>query len=145
LRLLGARAIPESPEGEPLEPAALSSLKNCLDPSLGTTDTSEGGTSCGAGSLDHSSGQPAPRRVCMVQFVCGIGHFGRGIVKHAKGDFGRRRPTRRIPNYWTGSRCIGKKQGFGRSSRCTAIDPEQAEDLTGKQSAARSGLPSDQR
>jgi len=78
------RGDSESPEGEPLEPAALSSLK-MLDPTLGTTDTSEGERRAAlARWITHPDNPVTPRVIVNRLWHW---HFGQGIV-NTPSDFG---------------------------------------------------------
>jgi len=90
VRLL-VRGDSESPEGEPLEPAALSSLK-MLDPSLGTTDTSEGERRAALARWITHPGNPLTPRVMVNRLW--HWHFGQGIVNTPSDfGFGGDRPT----------------------------------------------------
>lgn len=78
------RGDAESPEGEPLAPAALTSLK-MLNPSLGTTDTSEGERRAAlARWITHPDNPLTPRVIVNRLWHW---HFGQGIV-NTPSDFG---------------------------------------------------------
>lgn len=78
------RGDSESPVGEPLPPAALSSLR-MLEPSLGTTDTPEGDRRAAlAGWITHPDNPLTPRVIVNRLWHW---HFGKGIV-NTPSDFG---------------------------------------------------------
>lgn len=83
VRLL-IRGDAESPDGEPLQPAALASLK-MLDPSLGTLETSEGDRRAAlARWITHADNPLTPRVIVNRLWHW---HFGQGIV-NTPSDFG---------------------------------------------------------
>lgn len=78
------RGDAESPEGEPLAPAALRSLK-MLNPILGTTDTSEGERRAALARWITAPANPLTPRVIVNRLW--HWHFGQGIV-NTPSDFG---------------------------------------------------------
>lgn len=78
------RGDPESPSGEPLAPAALSSLA-MLDPDLGTLETDEGERRAALARWTTHPDNPLVRRVIVNRLW--LWHFGSGLVD-TPSDFG---------------------------------------------------------
>jgi len=118
VRLLVRGRFRNRRRGNRLEPAALSSLKKWLDPSLGTTDSQRRRTSCGAWLVGSLIQATRFHGACDVNSVVALALRPGSITRRADFGFGRRRPThRRTTDGLRDANCKGKA---GRSIAATA-------------------------